>query len=322
MHDQPNNAPASVNPAPPTLDHVIGQQRAVQQLTVALAAFYNDRALVPDTEMALPHVLLVGPAGVGKSTIAQIIAAELGVEAREELAQNLVTPASINGFMMSVSAGGVAFVDEIHELESQVTLYRILEERRVFLAGSRASITLPPICFVGATTDEWSLSKPLRDRFKITLRLTHYADDEISKIVVQRCRRLGWRIEDAVVEGIARRSRGTPRLAVRLLEATQRQARASDQHDITASHFELMLHTEGYDDLGLDVTEQSYLGILRESPEPVRLNVLATRLGLPRRTIEGVIESELIRLGLVIKSESGRSLTQAAIEHLSRKEAS
>ncbi|MGC4033473.1 MAG: AAA family ATPase [Tepidisphaeraceae bacterium] len=289
MANERSNNQLNANPAPPTLDHVIGQSRAVAQLKVALAAHFNDRAVSVGTEIALPHVLLVGPAGVGKSTIAQIIASEVGVEASEELAQNLITPAHINGFMMSVTPSGVAFVDEIQELKSQVTLYRILEEQRVFLAGSRTSIMLPPVCFIGATTDEWSLSKPLRDRFKIILRLTHYSEVEIKQIIAERCRRLGWSVEDVVVQGIASRSRGTPRLAVRLLEATQRQARASDLHKITASHFRAMLVTEGYDDAGLDITEQTYMQILRESPEPVRLNVLATRLGLPRRTIEGVV---------------------------------
>lgn len=320
--DVTNNTEDRGNPGPPTLDHVIGQRRAVQQLRVALGAYFNDRAAAHGVEVALPHILLVGPPGVGKSMIAQIIANELGVEAREDLAQCLLTPAAVNGFVMSIPQGGVGFLDEIHELEPQVTLLRILEERRVFLGGSRTSVVVPPFCFVGATTDEWSLSKPLRDRFKIVLRLTHYAEDEIEQIVAQRCRRLGWRVEDAVVQGIARRSRGTPRLAVRLLEATQRQARANDHHEVTLSHFRAMIDTEGFDNIGLDVTEQAYMRVLRDSAEPVRLNVLATRLGLPRRTIEGVVESELIRLGLVMKTEAGRSLTPAGVEHLGSTEAS
>lgn len=307
------------NPGPPTLDHVVGQARAVQQLRVALDAHFNDRASAEGGEIALPHILMVGPAGVGKSTLSQIISGELGCTLHEELAQNLLTPGHVHGLMMMVEAGGVVFLDEIHELlpPCQTVLYRCLEERRLFLGGNRKSITLPAFTFVGATTDEWALSKPLRDRFKITIRLTHYAVPEIRKIVFQRCMRLGWALQDDVLDEIAKRSRGTPRIAVRLLEASRRQARADGKQTILLDHFNRMCETEGVDALGLDVTERRYLQLLRDSQGPVRLNVLATQLALPRRTIESVIESELIRLRLVTKTEEGRTLTAAGVQHLS-----
>lgn len=306
------------NPAPPTLDHVIGQQRAVKQLRVALDAFFNDRAATTE-ETAFPHVLLVGPPGVGKSLLSQIAAAELGARLHEELAQNILSPGHLHGLMMLAEPGDVLFVDEIHELQSsvQVGLYRCLEERRLFLGGDRKSITLPPFTFIGATTDEWALSKPLRDRFKIILRLEHYSEQELGELVRQRSKRLQWPISEEALKGIANRGRGTPRLAIRMLEAARRTARAENATAITEKHLAQMCDTEGFDSMGLDCVERRYLEILRDGQGPVRLNVLATHLGLPKQTIEKVIESELIRLGLVTKNEAGRMLTAAGASHLS-----
>jgi holliday junction DNA helicase RuvB len=189
MEEQTNINDAS----PPTLDHVIGQKRAVQQLRVALDAHFNDRAASSD-EIALPHLLMVGPPGVGKSMLANLVSRELGSNLHEELAQNIQSPGHLHGLMMLAEVGDVIFADEIHEALPlvQTTLYRCLEERRLFLGGDRKSITLPPFTFVAATTDEWALSKPLRDRFKIVLRLEHYSESEIASLVIQRGTRLGW----------------------------------------------------------------------------------------------------------------------------------
>ena len=306
------------NPGPPTLSHVLGQKRAVQQLQVALSAHFNDRAATTE-EIAFPHVLLVGPPGVGKSLLSQIISAELGSKLIEELGQNISTPGHLHGLMMLAEPGGVVFVDEIHETvpNVQTTLYRCLEERRLFLGGERGSVELPPFTFIGATTDEFALTKPLRDRFKIVLRLQHYSEAEIAELIMQRTTRLGWGISDEAIATIAARGRGTPRIAVRLLEATRRTARAEDASTITAQHVTQMCQTEGYDALGLDCVERRYLDILREAQGPVRLNVFGTLLGLPRRTIEAVVESDLIRLGLVSKTDQGRMLTAVGVKHLS-----
>jgi Holliday junction DNA helicase RuvB len=302
---------------PQTINHVIGQQRAVAQLRIALDAFYNDRAATL-AQSALPHLLLVGPAGLGKSLLAGIVARELAAGLHEELAQNILSPGHLQGLLMLCEAGDVCFLDEIHELPrvSQTVLYRCLEERRLFLGGDRKSISLPPFTFVGATTDEWALTKPLRDRFQIVLRLEHYDEEQIVQLIAQRTKRLGWAIEDAAIKGIAARGRGTPRLAIRLLEATRRQARAEAADTITLDHLEKMCLVEGVDTLGLDSLERRYLELVRDAQGPVRLNVIATRLALPKRTIEGVIESELIRLGLITKSEDGRMLTGAGAQHL------
>ena len=304
------------NPAPPTLDHIIGQTRAVQQLRTALDAYFNDRGV--GEEQAFPHILLVGPPGCGKSLLSQITAAELGAKLHEELAQNILSPGYLHGLMMLAETSDVIFVDEIHELmpQAQTTLYRCLEERKLFLGGDRKSITLPPFTFIGATTDQWALAKPLRDRFKIVLHLEHYSEAEITALITHRAMRLRWLVSEEAIKGIASRGRGTPRLAIRLLEAARRTARAAGDTTITDKHITRMCEIEGVDSLGLDCLERRYLVLLREAQGPLRLNMIATQLALPRRTIETVIEGELIRLGLVTKCEEGRMLTAAGAKHL------
>ena len=168
---------------------------------------------------------------------------------------------------------------------------------------------------MGATTDESLLSRSCRERFRIQIRLTHYTDDEIFQLIRQRGKRLGWTIEDDAVRQLASRSRGTPRLAIRLTESAKRQASAEGIDLLTATHVEQMCKTEQIDSLGLDAIEQRYLQILREGEGPVRLNVIATQMGLPRQSIE-MFESDFIRLGLICKSEKGRMLTAKGFEHL------
>jgi Holliday junction DNA helicase RuvB len=314
-----DDQPEISDPSPPTLNHVIGQKQAVQQLRTALDAYYNDRPSSPDGETALCHVLLCGPPGTGKSLLSQIIARELASGLHEELAQNIFSPGHLQGLLMLAEPGDVVFVDEIHELPAvaQTTLYRCLEERRLFLGGDRKNVTLPPFTFIGATTDQWALSKPLRDRFKVILHLTHYSESEMIELLTQRAKRLRWSISEDAVAALARRGRGTPRIGIRLLEAARRTARSVDAESITAEHVSRMCQIESYDEIGLDAIERRYLQLLREAQGPLRLNVIATHMGLPRRTIEAVVESELIRLGMVSKSEDGRMLTAAGSKHLS-----
>lgn len=312
---------AQINAAPPTLDHIIGQERAVKQLRTALDAHYNDRALSSKTQ-SMPHVLLVGPAGVGKSLLASVIAAELAASCHEELGQNLTTPMQTQGLLLLAEAGDVIHIDEIHEVnaQSQTCMLRALENGQLFLPqiGNRKAeaIKLPEFCLIGSTTDEWALSKPLRDRFKIVLRLTHYTSEEIAQLLKQRALRLGWRVDDLVFAQIAQRSRGTPRLAIRLMESCQRTSRSHNADVITTEHFKETCEIEGIDSLGLDQLENQYLNILNEACDAVRLNILTMKIGLPRKTIESVIEPELIRLGLVTKLDSGRILTDIGHKHI------
>ncbi len=298
-----------------TLDHVVGQARAVAVLRTAIDAYFHDRRKATE-EQAFPHLLMTGPAGTGKTLLSETVAGEVCCALHTELAQNIRTPEHVHGSLMMLEPGDILFYDEIHELPTTagVTLYRALEERKLFL-GKKHVVTLPPFCLVGATTEEHLLQRSMRERFRIHIRLTHYSDEEIVLLIRQRAKRLGWAVEDEAVRQLASRSRGVPRLAVRFLEAAKRQASAEEAEHIVAAHVRRMCEVEQIDSLGLDAVEQKYLQILREGEGAVRLNVIATQMGLPRQSVE-MFEGDFIRLGLVSKSEKGRALTAKGFEHL------
>lgn len=299
-----------------SLNHVVGQKRAVTVLRTALDAYWNDRSKLGE-EQAFPHLLMCGPGGTGKTMLSELIARELCTECCVELAQNIGNIAQMQGLLMMLEPGHILLIDEIHELSetAQVCLYRALEERKLFLGGNRKPVTLPPFTLVGATTDEYLLTTSMRDRFRILLRLTHYTDDEMAVLIHQRARRLGWEIDEQSIQELSQRSRGVPRLAIRLLESAKRVCSAKAADIIASAHVEEMLEIEGFDALGFDPVEQRYLQLLKQHQGPVRLNVLSTHLGLPRQTIE-MFERDFIRLGLIAKSDKGRALTPAGIEHL------
>jgi len=299
-----------------TLNHVIGQARAVNVLRTALDAYFNDR-LKTGVEGAMCHILMCGPGGTGKTLLAEVVSRECCTNCHTELAQNIGNPGQMQGLLMMLEAGDILFLDEIHELSStvQVCLYRALEEGKLFLTGNRKAVSLPPFCLIGATTDEYLLTTSMRDRFKILLRLTHYSHEEMTLLIRQRAKRLGWAIDDASIGELAKRSRGVPRLGVRLLEASKRQSSADSSDVVEARHVEAMLDMEGIDGLGFDQTEQKYLHLLRANQGAVRLNVIATHLGIPRQTVE-LLERDFIRLGLIDKTEKGRILTSQGVAHL------
>ena len=167
-----------------SLSQVVGQTQAISVLRTALDAYFHDR-FKSGKELAFPHLLMCGPAGVGKTLLSEVVASELCCGLHTELAQNLASPMHVQGLLMMLEPGDCLFLDEIHELSSsvQVTLYKALEERKLFLGGNKQVITLPPFCLIGATTDEYLLTKSMRDRFRILLRLQHYSTTEMEHLI-------------------------------------------------------------------------------------------------------------------------------------------
>jgi Holliday junction DNA helicase RuvB len=294
---------SDINDAPlGSLAEVIGQRSVVAQVTTALAAARADRR-------RFDHGLLVGGPGLGKTTVAQLVAREMGAPFHEVLGQSLAANADLNALLLSAGDHAVVLIDECHEIPKplQTALLLALDQRRILLPGGKSaprSIGLSDFTLLLATTDEYSLVQPLRDRMKLVLRFGYFSRDELVEVARQRAEALGWPVTEAVLPEIACRSRGTPRLALRLLQACRRVCRAEGAEEITPDYLRRACELEELDGLGLGPNEQSYLAVLAEGP--VRLNVVASRLGLPGRTVAEVIEPYLIRSGLVVKDDAGR----------------
>jgi Holliday junction DNA helicase RuvB len=309
-----NDSTQSSEFAPSSLSHLIGQRSVIAQVAVGIDAAFADGK-------RLDHALLVGPPGVGKSALANVLAAEMATELHEVLGQSLSSPSDLNVLLLGANDKDVVHIDEAHEMgkEFQTALYLALDKRKVFLNGkgrTPRSIAVADFTLLLSTTDEFCLLQPLRDRMKLTLRFEFYSADELAQVVLQRSRAFHWEVEERVFPSIAQRSRGTPRLALRLLQSCRRVCRAEGAETITVEHLERACALERIDALGLGITEQAYLGLLAEGP--TRLNVLASSLGLPSRTVSQVVEPFLIRVGLIMKDDQGRRLlTAAGHEHLS-----
>jgi Holliday junction DNA helicase RuvB len=300
---------------PASLDDLVGQESVLAQVRVALDAARHD-------DCKFPSALLTGGAGLGKSQLARTVAGEMGTEFVEVLGQSIRDPADLNAVLLSAADQAVVHVDEAQELarEFQVALYLATDKRKVLL-NTRTSrgpqaIPLADFTLLLSTTDEYALLQPLRDRMKLVLRFRYYTDEELVEVLRRRCRSLGWGVAEGVLPGIARRSRATPRLALRLLQACRRVCRAGGEAAITPAHLGRACLLEQIDHLGLGPVDQQYLAVLAEGAG--RLNVIASRVGLPARTVAEVVEPYLIRTGLVIKDDQGRrQLTAEGREHLS-----
>jgi Holliday junction DNA helicase RuvB len=228
----------------------------------------------------------------------------------EVLGQPITSPADLNALLLSATPRAVLHVDEAQELDRrfQVALYLALDERKVLLQGGRSrrgpqSIPVADFTARLSTTDEHALLQPLRDRCRLVLRFGFYREADLTTLLWQRSRALRWPVDEGVFPRIAGRSRGTPRLALRLLQACRRVSRAEGAAEITLGHCHRAGQLEPLDALGLGPVERDYLRTVPEGSN--RLNVLASRLGLPARTVSGVVEAFLLRAGLIVKDDGG-----------------
>ena len=244
----------------PTITHWIGQEQAIRRFKVALEASYSDGT-------RLPHMLFVGCPGTGKTLLAGLAAKEMGVEIHQRIAQVLNFPGAMNGLLLQAKDKEIVFLDEIHELvpPAQTLLYRAMEGQQISLrtnADNTLNMPLKDITIIGCTTDEYRLLSPLRQRFKILIPFTHYDETSLSKIIIQRARLEGIDIEPEIAIQIAKRSRGTPRLGIRLLESCHRYVRSIGESKISMNHFEATVSLDGIDELGLGPDEQRIVKFL------------------------------------------------------------
>jgi Holliday junction DNA helicase RuvB len=294
---------------------MVGQKSVVEQVRGGIEAAFAD-------QKKFDHALLVGPPGLGKTTVARIIAEEMATPFHEVLGQSISTIADLNAVLLSAADKSVVFVDEAHELDPmfQTALYLALDQHKVILQSARAgrgpqSIPVADFSLLLATTDEFRLLSPMRDRCRLVLRFEFNSPEELTVLLRQHSQALKWRTDESVFPLIAARARGTPRLALRLLQACRRVCRSESRATITLADLERACQLEQIDALGLGPTEQAYLEALAGGAS--RLNVIASMLGLPARTVSQVTEPFLIRAGLLVKDDQGRrQLTAQGRERL------
>ncbi len=317
----PARTPEDVDAAlrPKTLDEFIGQAAARDNLRIFIAA-------AKAREEALDHVLFFGPPGLGKTTLAQIMAREMGVGFRATSGPVIVKAGDLAALLTNLDDGDVLFIDEIHRLAPAVEeiLYPAMEDRALdIMIGEGPSarsvrIDLPAFTLVGATTRQGLLTTPLRDRFGIPIRLTFYTVDELEQVVTRAARLLGLALTSDGAREVARRSRGTPRIAGRLLRRVRDFAHAAGDATVDSRAADAALNRLEVDNLGLDAMDRRYLHMIADIYRggPVGVETLAAGLSEPRDTIEEVIEPYLIQLGLVARTARGRCLNGLAWKHL------
>jgi len=310
---------------PRRLDDFVGQERVKEQLEIALEA---TRARGD----ALDHVLLVGPPGLGKTTLATIVREELGVGLRTVAGPALERKGDMAAILTGLEPRDVLFVDEIHRINPAIEeiLYPALEDFRLDIvvgqgAGARTlTLDLPPFTLVGATTRTGLLTTPLRDRFGMTFRLGYYDGDQLAAIVRRSAGILAVEIDEVAADEIARRARGTPRVANRMLRRVRDVAEVRHAGAITVDIAREALELLEVDDVGLERTDRELLEAIAFKFEggPVGLSTLAVTLGEEADTIEDVYEPYLLQLGFLQRTPRGRVITSLGHEHVGAQSAS
>lgn len=304
---------------PKKLADFVGQQKARENLAIFVEA-------AKKRGDALDHVLLAGPPGLGKTTLAQIIARELGTGFRSTSGPVITKAGDLAALLTNLEAHDVLFIDEIHRLSPAVeeVLYPAMEDFELDLiigdgpAARSVKIDLPPFTLVGATTRSGLLTTPLRDRFGIPVYLGFYTNDELEFIIRRNASLMGLEMTDDGAREIASRARGTPRVAGRLLRRVRDFANVDGLASIDAKLADAALGRLEVDKRGLDGLDRRYLTVVAEKfiGGPVGIETLAAALGEPRDALEDIVEPFLIQLGFVNRTPRGRMLMPAAFEHL------
>ena len=303
---------------PRRLEEYVGQQPVKTQLEIFIRA-------AAERGEALDHVLIFGPPGLGKTTLAHIIAAELGVNLRQTSGPVLERPGDLAALLTNLQSRDVLFIDEIHRLTAVVeeVLYPAMEDYQLDImigegpAARSIKLSLPPFTLVGATTRAGLLTSPLRDRFGIVQRLEFYGVEDLERIVRRSAAILGVSIDDGGALRIAQRSRGTPRIANRLLRRVRDYAQVRADGRIDAAVADAALDLLEVDRLGFDTLDRKLLTAIIERFEggPVGIDSLAAALGEERGTLEDVTEPFLIQQGFLVRTARGRMVTRASYLH-------
>ena len=307
------------NLRPKFLADYLGQEKAKEQLSIFIEA-------AKSRNEPLDHVLLYGPPGLGKTTLAGIIASEMGVNLRITSGPAIERAGDLAAILTNLSENDVLFIDEIHRINRSVeeVLYPAMEDYCIdIVIGKGPSarsirLDLPKFTLIGATTRAGMLTNPLRDRFGVICKLDYYTVDELTNIVIRSANILGAEIKHRGAMEIAKRSRGTPRIANRLLKRVRDYAQVRANGNITSEVADKALEMIGVDSLGLDyVDEKLLLTIINKfKGGPVGLDTLAASIGEDRNTIEDVYEPYLLQLGFINRSPRGRIAMPNAYKHL------
>jgi Holliday junction DNA helicase RuvB len=302
---------------PSSWDEYIGQEKIKKNLRVFIEASKK-------REEALDHILFFGPPGLGKTTIANIISTEMGANIKTTAAPMIEKAGDLAALLTNIEEGDILFIDEIHRMSPAIEeiLYPAMEDFRLDIiigsgpAAQTVKIDLPRFTLIGATTRAGMLSNPLRERFGMHFRMQFYTPDELSRIVTQAAHKLEKPAEDQASIEIAKRSRGTPRIALRLLKRVRDFSEVANEQEVTLSRAKYALDELGVNNLGFDEQDIQLLELLVSAKnKPMGLSTIGAALSEDEGTIEDVLEPYLIANGYIERTARGRIATQKSYEH-------